>query len=151
MRRPWRIEQGAAQDGDAVLGCRSLSVGYGQLPVVHDVELQVRPGEIVALLGPNGAGKTTLLKGLAGLLRPISGSVHLVGRPAPAGLSARSRLGLGYVPEGRSVFPSLSTAENLRLGRGGVEGAVKIGPALRQLLPRRAALLSGGEQQLLSL
>jgi branched-chain amino acid transport system ATP-binding protein len=141
----------ATGEGQPVLACRSLIVGYGSIPVVHDINLELQQGEVVALLGPNGAGKSTLLKALSGVISPISGSVELLGRPAAAGLAARSRAGLGYVPEGRSIFPSLSTAENLRLGRGGTEAALKLVPALERLLSRRAGLLSGGEQQFLTL
>ena len=139
------------ETGGAVLEGRSLFIGYGAVPVVRDLNVAVQPGEVVALLGPNGAGKSTLLKALSGVLSPISGSIDLLGRSAPAGLSARCRAGLAYVPEGRSIFPSLSTAENLRLGRGGTEAALKLVPALQPLLSRRAGLLSGGEQQYLTL
>src|SRR5437879_1757693 len=139
------------QTGQAILASRSLYVGYGSIPVVHDVNLDLQRGEVVVLLGPNGAGKSTLMKALSGVISPISGSIELLGRPAAAGLAARSRAGLGYVPEGRSIFPSLSTAENLRLGRGGMKAALKLVPALEPLLSRRAGLLSGGEQQFLTL
>ena len=132
-----------------VLSCRELCAGYGPMRVVRNVSLDVAAGEIVVLLGPNGAGKTTTLLTLAGVLPPQAGTVQLFGRPSRAPLHVRSRSGLILVPEQRAVFTSLTTAGNLRLGRGGIDAAVSLFPELGPLLPRRAGLLSGGEQQIL--
>src|SRR4051794_5840791 len=93
---------------NAVLAGRDLCAGYGPIAVLHDVNVHVCPGEVVAVLGPNGAGKSTLMKALAGVLPLMSGAVSLGGASAPRDLAARSRAGLAYVPEGRSVFPSLT-------------------------------------------
>jgi branched-chain amino acid transport system ATP-binding protein len=117
--------------------------------VVRDVSLEVGAGEIVALLGPNGAGKTTTLLTLAGALQPQAGTVEVFGRPSRSSLHLRARSGLILVPEQRAVFTSLTTAGNLRLGRGGIDTAISLFPELVPLLPRRAGLLSGGEQQIL--
>jgi branched-chain amino acid transport system ATP-binding protein len=134
-----------------LLEARELSAGYGSLAAVRDLQLHVEQGEIVALLGPNGAGKTTTLRTLAGALRPLGGEVLLNGRPTRAPLHRRSRQGLAYVPEERSVFMGLTAAENLRVGDGRPERALELFPELRPHLKRRAGLLSGGQQQILTL
>jgi branched-chain amino acid transport system ATP-binding protein len=119
--------------------------------VVEDLHLTVREGEIVALLGPNGAGKSTTLLGLAGVLSPSSGVLEWLGRPARSSLPKRARGGLAFIPEQRSVIFSLSTHDNLRLGRGDPDLALELFPELEPLLARRAGLLSGGEQQMVAL
>jgi branched-chain amino acid transport system ATP-binding protein len=131
------------------LSCYDLCAGYGPMRVVRNLRLEVAAGEIVALLGPNGAGKTTTLLTLAGALQPHAGTVELFGQPSRSPLHQRARSGLMLVPEQRAVFASLTTAGNLRLGRGGIDAALAIFPELEPLLTRRAGLLSGGEQQIL--
>jgi len=138
------------------LAVRDLSAGYRGVAVVRDLTIEVRPGEVVALLGPNGAGKTTTLETIAGLHRPISGTVELAGRPiagTPAPALARS--GLALVPEGRALFPGLTVREHLRLagGRGGSreDALLDMLPELGKCLRRKAGLLSGGEQQMLAI
>ncbi|MFY9927227.1 MAG: ATP-binding cassette domain-containing protein, partial [Streptosporangiaceae bacterium] len=96
-----------------------LSTGYREVPVVRELNLQVRPGEVVALLGPNGAGKTTTMETIAGLNRPLAGTIELGGESIggkPAYLLARKSLAL--VPEGRALFPGLTVREHLRLADG---------------------------------
>jgi branched-chain amino acid transport system ATP-binding protein len=127
-----------------------LASGYGRATVVNSVNLSVRAGEVVALLGPNGAGKTTLLLTLAGGLRPSRGEVWLFGVLATRPLHHRVRRGLGYLPDFRAVVRSLRVEDNLRLGGGSVKRALEYFPALEALLPRRAGLLSGGEQQMVA-
>jgi len=141
---------------------RDLSAGYRGVPVVRELNLEVRPGEVVALLGPNGAGKTTTLETIAGLNHPISGTVELSGEKVggtPAyQLAGR---GLALVPEGRALFPGLTVREHLRLagGRGGrsrkagtrEDELLEMLPELRKCLGRKAGLLSGGEQQMLAI
>ncbi|WP_433218283.1 ABC transporter permease subunit [Dactylosporangium sp. CS-047395] len=144
-------EPATTVDGAPLIEARGLSAGYGDLAALRDLDLVVRPGEIVALLGPNGAGKTTTLLTLAGELKPLAGSVQWRGRPASARLHRRAREGMAFVPEERSVFMQLSAAENLRLGRGSRQLALDTFPELAPLLDRRAGLLSGGEQQILTL
>ena len=102
------------------LTVRDLSAGYRGVPVVRELNLEVRPGEVVALLGPNGAGKTTTLETIAGLHRPISGTVELSGENI-GGKSAYvlARRSLALVPEGRALFPGLTVREHLRLAGGG--------------------------------
>ena len=134
----------------ALLEARELTAGYGDLAAVRGVDLHVNPGEVIALFGPNGAGKTTTLLTLAGELPPLGGEVRFLGSPTRAPLHQRVRQGMAFVPEERSVVASLSTRDNLLLGRGGVDGALAIFPELEPLLGRRAGLLSGGEQQMLT-
>ena len=167
MRAPATDETGAGH----ALVVRDLSAGYRGVPVVRELNLEVRPGEVVALLGPNGAGKTTTLETIAGLNHPISGTVELSGEKVggtPA-YQLASR-GLALVPEGRALFPGLTVREHLRLaggrgapgGRGGRGGRsrragtredelLEMLPELRKCLSRKAGLLSGGEQQMLAI
>jgi len=134
----------------SVLDVRGLSVGYGDLPVVADVDLTVAPGEVVALLGANGAGKSTTILALAGAL-PSTGEVRFDSDVLRGPVHRRARRGIAFIPEGRSVFMGLTTEKNLRLGRGPTEAALELFPELRPLLDRRAGMLSGGEQQILGL
>jgi branched-chain amino acid transport system ATP-binding protein len=133
-----------------ILEARGLSAGYGGRPVVRDLDIVVRPGEVVGLLGANGAGKTTTILTLAGELTPLGGELLWDGEPARGGLASRAREGLGLVFEERSVFSRLTTAENLSIGRGSPERALEYFPELEPHLHRRAGLLSGGQQQMLS-
>ena len=136
-----------------------LRSGYGRIPILFGVNLSVEDGEIVGILGHNGMGKTTLLRTLMGYLPATDGSVRLedhdITRWTP---TARARLGLGYVPQGREIFPSLTVAENLRMGcvrRADADQTIKAilqdFPRLTRLLDRAGGALSGGEQQLLAL
>ena len=134
-----------------LLECRALAAGYGAVAVVRDLDLRVESGEVVALIGPNGAGKTTTLLTLAGELPVISGEVVFRGQATKAPLFRRARQGMGFVTEERSVFMSLSTEENLRIGRVSRADAIDLFPELEPLMGRTAGLLSGGEQQMLTL
>jgi branched-chain amino acid transport system ATP-binding protein len=135
----------------------SLVCGYGRVPVVRDLDLTVGEGEVVCLLGANGAGKTTTLLTIAGALPALSGTLHVLGSPVTkARAHDVARRGLGIVPEGRGLFYKLTVADNLRLRRhrqSTVDNDDIFGyfPALKSLMPRRAGLLSGGEQQMLAL
>ena len=158
MRAPASNESASGH----ALAVRDLSTGYRGVPVVRELNLEVRPGEVVALLGPNGAGKTTTLETIAGLNRPISGTVELSGENVggtPAHVLARR--GLALVPEGRALFPGLTVREHLRLAGGRRQRAagdrqsredelLEMLPELRKCLGRKAGLLSGGEQQMLA-
>ncbi|WP_328350951.1 ABC transporter ATP-binding protein [Streptomyces sp. NBC_00457] len=133
-----------------LIEARAVCAGYGTRPVVRDLDLEVRPGEVVALLGPNGAGKSTTLRALAGDLAVMSGEVRWLGDARRAPLHRRAREGLAYVGE-RAVFTGLDTAENLRVGRVTTDRAVALFPELGTRLTTGAGMLSGGEQQMLSL
>jgi branched-chain amino acid transport system ATP-binding protein len=146
-----------------LLECRELDVSYGQVQVLFDVDFSVEEGEIVALLGTNGAGKSTLLKAAAGLVRPAKGSVtfagdDITGHPA----DAVARAGVALMPGGKSVFPTLSVDENLRLGGWLVrddpaklaaarQEVIRLFPILAERGDAMAGDLSGGEQQMLGL
>jgi len=135
----------------AALEASGLAAGYGAVPVVRSIDLRVEPGEVVALLGPNGAGKTTTMLALAGELPLQGGHVVLAGDRTHAPLHRRVRRGLGFVSEERSVFMTMTVAENLRVGRCAIDEALALFPELEPRLSVRAGLLSGGEQQMLSL
>ena len=148
-----------AHDGPA-LRVEDLIVGYGGLPALHGVSLEVKRGEIVALVGANGAGKSTLLRAIAGLLRPGSGRIDLDGRRIdgrPAHEIVRS--GIAYVPEGRHLFGRLTVLDNLLLGafihRDGrvqaLEEVTSLFPVLKDRARQLAGTLSGGEQQMLAI
>lgn len=143
-----------------MLEVSGLHAGYGAIPVLHDVSLRIAAGESVGILGHNGMGKTTLLRTLMGALRATSGAVRFgdtdITRCVP---HARAKLGMAYVPQGRDIFPTLSTMDNLRMGMiktgdrspDTVEGLLQDFPRLKPLLDRPGGSLSGGEQQLLAL
>jgi branched-chain amino acid transport system ATP-binding protein len=134
-----------------------LVAGYGNVPVVRDLNLTVGEGEVVCLLGANGAGKTTTLLTIAGALVALGGTVNVLGAPVTKARPHEvARRGLGIVPEGRGLFYKLTVADNLRLRKHRqstvtVDDVVRYFPNLRNLLSRRCGLLSGGEQQMLAL
>jgi branched-chain amino acid transport system ATP-binding protein len=139
----------------ALLELESVSCFYGDFQALFDVSLEVGEGETVAVIGANGAGKSTLLAAVAGLLRPASGDIRFGGRRI-GGLAAHRRVtaGISLVPEGRRIFPSLTVAENLRVGarrRSGPWSLRKVYdlfPLLDGLSTRWGGTLSGGEQQM---
>ena len=134
-----------------LLTARGLSAGYGGTTVVWDVDIDVHEGEVVALLGANGAGKSTTLLTLSGDHPASGGEVLLFGQPTKSPLSVRAAQGLAIVPEDRSVFSGLTVRENLRVSRSDQDQALELFPELVPLIDRKAGLLSGGEQQILSL
>ena len=141
---------------DALLTIEDVTAGYDHTAVVRHLDLSVAPGEVVALLGANGAGKTTTLRIVSGIVKPELGRVVLGGVDlASVSPSARARLGIAHVPEGRGIFFGLTVAEHFRLGYRGErldeEVAYEYFPVLRPLQSRRAGVLSGGEQQMLAL
>jgi len=133
------------------LEARGIAAGYGPQPVIHDIDITVRPGEVVALLGANGAGKTTTLLTLAGELPPLRGQVVINGTVTKAPLYKRARKGLTFVTEEKSVFMGLSTRDNLRVAGVDLDEALTLFPELERRLYVRGGLLSGGEQQMLTL
>jgi len=137
--------------GPVVVEARGLTAGYAGTPAIHDVDLDVRAGEVVALLGANGAGKTTTLLALAGEVAPISGTVAFHGDARRRRLHQRARAGLGFLTEERCVFMQLTGWQNLKLGRGRPDQALAFFPELEEHLGKRVGLMSGGQQQMLAL
>ena len=145
-----------------LLGVSRLSVGYGDAPVLRDVDLRVGRGEWVAVIGSNGVGKSTLLKTIAGLLRARIGTLSWEGQDITAlTAAARVRCGISLVPEGKRLFAGMTVGENLSMGafarsdhaeaRRDLDRVLTLFPALRDKTARIAGTLSGGEQQMCSL
>jgi branched-chain amino acid transport system ATP-binding protein len=143
-----------------MLNIKNLNAAYGVIPVLHDVNLQIREGELVALLGANGAGKTTLLNNISGVLPAQSGSISFEGTPVQHLSSDRIvHLGISQIPEGRKIFPYLTVKENLLMGASTkktwkrrkemMEKVCGLFPILSERANQRASLMSGGEQQML--
>ncbi|MBO9123749.1 MULTISPECIES: ABC transporter ATP-binding protein [unclassified Rhizobium] len=145
---------------DAVLHVENLWARYGATPILQGVDLSVSKGEIVSLIGRNGVGKTTTMRCLIGLLGAASGSVRLLGRDiTKLSADSRARLGIGYIPQGRDVFPRMTVQENLEVGRsiGGPAGkklpelVFESFPRLAERRNQMAGTMSGGEQQQLAI
>ncbi len=143
-----------------MLSIDHLSVAYGETLILRDVNLVVKPGEVTCLMGRNGVGKTTLLKSLMGLLRPRQGRITFNGKDLTnATPDRRARSGIGYVPQGREIFPQLTVLENLQVGllanprgvRQVPDLIFQYFPALKDLLTRKGGFLSGGQQQQLAI
>ena len=141
-----------------MLSIEALDVAYGESQVLWSVGFEVAAGELVCLMGRNGVGKTTLLKTAMGLLPARRGRVTFDGRDITGWSSdRRARAGVGYVPQGREIFPHLTVEENLRMallgcGRAAsLDEPLELFPALRPLLARKGGVLSGGEQQMLAI
>ncbi|MGF7008446.1 ABC transporter ATP-binding protein [Aminobacter sp. BE322] len=143
----------------AALTIEGLDCFYGEVQVLHGLDLELRSGEVLCLLGRNGAGKTTTLKAIMGLVRARSGSIRLGGRELTE-LPAHEvpRAGVAYVPQGRRLFAELTVAENIEIGlnarnKGAStrKAVLDLFPVLRERLSQRSGTLSGGEQQMLAM
>jgi branched-chain amino acid transport system ATP-binding protein len=143
-----------------MLNVDGLRTGYGRIPILNGVSFTANEGEFIGILGHNGMGKTTLLKALMGFLPATGGSVRFDGNDVTAAEPYhRARLGFGYVPQGREIFPGLTVYDNLRMGctkQAGAEqdtiaSVLEAFPRLKPLLDRQGGALSGGEQQLLAI
>jgi branched-chain amino acid transport system ATP-binding protein len=146
----------------ALLEVENLRAGYGSVPVLHGVSLDVDEGSNAVLLGLNGAGKSTTLMTLAGLLPATGGELRYDGKPLTGSPGSRVRAGIVLVPEGRHVFPALTVKQNLRLGawtirrdarrlRRNLLEVYQIFPRLEERADQTAGTLSGGEQQMLAI
>lgn len=146
-----------------MLSVSDLSVYYGQSRILHDVDIEVRPGQVACLMGRNGVGKTTLIKTVIGLLKPKQGKISYNGvditNLAP---HKRAAAGIGYVPQGRGIFPHLTVYENLLMGfeavhlsaaaqSNALDSIYNTFPVLKQMGRRVAGTLSGGQQQQLAI
>ena len=147
--------------GDTILEVRSLLAGYGKSQVLHNVSIEIRAGEIVTMVGANGAGKSTTLRSILGLTDIRSGTVQFKGQDI-TGMRAHQivPLGLAFVPQERSIFPSLTVYENLEMGgyimpkekvQGNIELAFERFPRLKERHQQQAGTLSGGERQMLAI
>ncbi|YBV94049.1 ABC transporter ATP-binding protein (plasmid) [Phyllobacteriaceae bacterium JZ32] len=146
-----------------MLDLKDVDTAYGAVPMLRNVTMSVRAGELVCLLGPNGAGKTTTFMTVCGVVRAQRGRVELLGKDVAAlGTENLAALGVGLVPEGRRLFPSLTVLENLRLGYDAVSGGrlnfetqldkmSGLFPRIRERLRQEAGTLSGGEQAMVAL
>jgi urea transport system ATP-binding protein len=145
---------------EPLLDVAGLRAAYGRTPVLHGINLAIAKGEIVSLIGRNGVGKTTTMRCLIGLLRATSGQIVLQGQPI-TGLPAdeRARLGIGYIPQGRQVFPRMTVEENISVSllagrerdRGLTDLVYQYFPILKDRRRQSAGTLSGGEQQQLAI
>jgi branched-chain amino acid transport system ATP-binding protein len=144
-----------------MLKVAGLKSGYGLLPVLHGVDLEIAPGEVVGLLGRNGAGKTTLLRALAGALPLSGGRIEVGGKDVTARKAyQRARAGIAHVPQGRGIFGRLTVEENLEVGtraagsrdvKQALEEAYAYFPILRDRRTQLAGTFSGGQQQMLAI
>jgi branched-chain amino acid transport system ATP-binding protein len=145
-----------------LLHAEGLTAGYGKMAILHDVTLEVQPGEMVTVIGPNGAGKSTAFKTIVGFLRPTRGRVVFDGQDI-TGLRPDQVLprGLAYVPQGRIVFPQMTVLENLEMGayiepdpaaiRRALDRVYALFPVLGERARQRAGSMSGGEQQMVAI
>ena len=144
-----------------LLDVRNLTGGYGRIPILFGIDLSVRKGDFVGILGNNGMGKTTLLRTLMGHLPATGGEIRFAGEEITrSAAERRARRGIGYVPQGRQIFPALSVLDNLRVAsvrlppraaKAKIEEIVEDLPRLKPILGRVGGVLSGGEQQILAL
>jgi branched-chain amino acid transport system ATP-binding protein len=141
-----------------LLSVQNLNTFYGKINILRDVSLEVGEGELVALLGLNGAGKTTTMRSILGLTPPKSGTITFDGNDITSWPAYKTtRLGIGYVPEGRRMFKELTVLENLQLAENGRSGDWSIPrvlehlPKLDELRARKSGRLSGGEQEMLAI
>lgn len=141
-----------------MLSVSDLTSGYGRIPILHGINFHVEEGECVGIWGHNGMGKSTLLTSIMGYQPATAGRIEFAGEDVTRSPPhVRARKGLGLVPQGRQIFPTLSVLENLRMGEirnaesGRIEEVLELFPRLKPLLSSVGGLLSGGEQQLLAL
>jgi urea transport system ATP-binding protein len=143
-----------------MLTISNLDVAIGGSRILRNLSLEVPPNSLVCLMGRNGVGKSTTLKTIVGLLKPNAGSISFLGKDLlPMKPEARAHTGLAYVPQGRDIFPHLTVEENLRIGivasgrkvNGQMTKVLDLFPILKEFLPRKGGVLSGGQQQQLAI
>jgi urea transport system ATP-binding protein len=163
QRSALSAERSPASSPEALLNLSSVETDIGGSRILRGVNLEVQPGEVVALMGRNGVGKTTTLKSITGVLPVRTGSVIFAGKPIhKLPPDARARAGIGYVPQGRDIFPHLTVEENLQIGlvvhkrrgaeaREALDRVYELFPVLKEMLSRKGGVLSGGQQQQLAI
>lgn len=150
------------EEREVILSATDLHVGYGSVLALHGVSLEIKKGELVSICGINGSGKTTIMRTLAGVLKPKSGKIMFKGTDVTGKKPEQvHKLGVSLVPQGREIFPSLTVAENLRIGAFGcykpaqyqkdLETMFELFPILKERYNQGGGLLSGGEQQMLAI
>ncbi|MBL9202250.1 MAG: ABC transporter ATP-binding protein [Opitutaceae bacterium] len=147
----------------ALLQLSGIETYIGGSRILRGVDLEIHPGEVVALMGRNGVGKTTTLRSVTGVLPVRAGSITLAGQPIEKlPMDVRARAGIGYVPQGRDIFPHLTVEENLQIGlvvhgrkgaeaKAGLDRVFGLFPVLKEMLSRKGGVLSGGQQQQLAI
>jgi len=147
----------------ALLHLSAIETNIGGSRILRGVDLEVRAGEVVALMGRNGVGKTTTLRSITGILPIRAGTLTFDGQPIDKlSIDARARAGIGYVPQGRDIFPHLTVEENLHVGlvvhgrrgsaaRAALDRVFALFPVLQEMLSRKGGVLSGGQQQQLAI
>ncbi|WP_426454834.1 urea ABC transporter ATP-binding subunit UrtE [Paenibacillus sp. S-38] len=153
---------GAGSQPGGSLELQHLEAGYGESMILRDVSLTVKPGQVVCLMGRNGVGKSTLMKTVMGLIKPKRGTIAYGGQNyTKQPPDRRAKAGIGYVPQGRDVFPQLTVEENLLLGLEAADARLRRAgipqhvfdkfPVLKEMIRRKGGDLSGGQQQQLSI
>jgi len=145
---------------DPILSMDGIDVSYGNTPILRDIDLAIEDGETVGIMGRNGVGKTTLMKTVIGLLSPDAGTIRYRGDDVTdRSADSRARLGMGYIPQGRDVFPDLTVEQNVRMGLTIsehksdklVDEVYDYFPRLDERRDQKAGTMSGGEQQMLAI
>lgn len=143
-----------------MLKVQDFTTGYNNITIVRNVSIEIEKGKIISIIGRNGVGKSTLMKGIMGLLPSMSGSVHFNGQNITnLNTHQRANIGMGYVPQGHGVFPTLTVEENLRMGEAinlkaknnEYETIYNFFPIIKERLDQKAGTLSGGERAQLSI
>jgi urea transport system ATP-binding protein len=143
-----------------MLKIENINVNIGGSRILRDLSFELPTNQVFCLMGRNGVGKTTTLRTIVGLRKPVQGRITFDGKDVTSlGPDARARLGIGYVPQGREIFPTLTVAENLRIGaiaqgtkmNGQLEKVYTLFPVLKEMLGRKGGVLSGGQQQQLAI
>ena len=162
QRSALNVERSSGEP-EPLLQLSRVETYIGGSRILRGVDFEINPGEVVALMGRNGVGKTTTLRSITGVLPVRSGTITLAGQPIEKlPMDVRARAGIGYVPQGRDIFPHLTVEENLQVGlvvhgrkgaeaKAGLDRVFSLFPVLKEMLSRKGGVLSGGQQQQLAI